>query len=146
MKRRALKLLGAWAGLLAVAFAAILFFSPVSEAQQPGHVTILATLRIGEFYRAYPRTAISVTMNGYITPTGTFQKLDSAGNVSVSGANLAVLPAGTIVTLVNVGSNTITLTETGTLNSAGNVALGANDSATFYSDGSDWWQTGSSNN
>lgn len=93
-----------------------------------------------------PRTAISVTMNGTIDPTGSFQRLESAGAVSVSGDSVDVEPAGTILVLANVGGSTITITETASLISAGNVALGAGDTATFISDGDAWRQIAASNN
>lgn len=149
-------------GKLAMAFvvACLLFFggalaldslSPprtvgMEVVQAQGGVTGFANLRISNFYRAAPRTQISVTMNGSIDPTGTFQRLNSAGNVAVSGANIEVKPAGTLLVLVNVGSSTITISETGTLKSAGNIALGALDSATLLSDGTNWYQIAASNN
>lgn len=114
--------------------------------QAQGGVTGYANLRITNFYRAQPRTALTVTMNGNVNPTGTYQRLTAAGAVGTSGANLVVKPAGTLLILVNTGSNTITFTETGTLISAGNIALGAGDSATLVSDGTNWTQIAASNN
>lgn len=93
-----------------------------------------------------PSDSIAVTDGGYVTPTSSFQPLTSSGNVGTSGAYIAVLPAGTVLVLANLGSNTITFTETGTLVSAGNIALGANDSATLISNGTNWYQIGASNN
>lgn len=144
--KRALTALLAWTGLLAlVLVAALLFTTPAPSAAQTG-VTAFSTLRVGKFYRAIPRTAISVTTSAFITPTGTFQQLESFGSVATSGASIDVLPAGTILHLVNVGSGTITFTETGTLISAGNIVLGPEDSATLISDGESYRQIGASNN
>lgn len=115
--------------------------------QAQGGVTGFANIRITNFYRALPRTAIAVTAN--MTPlnsTGTFQRLTAAAAVGTTGAAITVRPAGTWLTLINVGSNTITFTETGTLISAGNIALGANDAATLWSDGTNWYQVSGSNN
>lgn len=98
------------------------------------------------FLTLNPGAAISLTMNGFVTPTGTLQTLTSAGAVATSGARIAVQPAGSQLILLNVGAQTITFTETGTLVSAGNIALGAGDSATLISNGVNWYQVGASNN
>lgn len=141
-------------GLASIVFALTIFLvgglflnsTPNSFVQAQGGVTGFTNVRISQQLRLAPQQAISVTMNGDINPTGSYQQLDSAGAVSVSGADITVEPAGTLLTLHNVSANTITITETGTLISAGNVALGANDSATFVSDGTNWRQIAASNN
>jgi hypothetical protein len=48
--------------------------------------------------------------------------------------------AGDVLTLVNIGSNAITITDTGTLKLSGNAALGQYDSVTLLSDGTNWIQ------
>lgn len=147
MNKRLIAALLAWTGLLTLVLVAMLLFATPQASQAQTGVTAFGTVRVGAFYRAYPRTAITVTMNGWLTPTGTYQRIrNESGAVSTSGAKIAVKQAGTILTLVNVGANTITFTETGTLVSAGNIALGANDSATLISDGTNWTQIGASNN
>lgn len=137
----------AWTGILSALVAGAIFFSqPQPIAAQTG-VVRFSTVSAGSFYRAVPRTAITVTMNGWLTPTGTYQRIqNSSGAVATSGAKIAVMPAGTILTLINVSANTLTFTETGTLISAGNIALGQNDAATLMSDGTSWYQVGGSNN
>lgn len=119
---------------------------PVEQAWAQGGTTVFTSVRINRELRLQPRDAISLTMNASLNPTGSFQQVESAGAVSVSGASITVKPAGTILVLANIGANTITFTETGTLISAGNIALGANDSATLISDGTNWRQIGASNN
>lgn len=91
-------------------------------------------------------TTATITNNATLTPAGTFQPITAAAAVGTSGANITVGSTGTVLVLLNVGSNTITFTETGTLVSAGNIALGANDSATLISNGTNWYQVGASNN
>lgn len=93
-----------------------------------------------------PQAALTLTMNGYLTPTGTLQLVTAAGAVSVSGANIAPGTAGDMVILLNTGANTITFTETTGLISAGNIALGTLDSATLVYRGTSWYQIGASNN
>lgn len=145
--KRLVAALLAWTGLLTVTLAALLLFSnPTPSAAQTG-VAAFGTVRVGAFYRAYPRTAITVTMNGWLTPTGTYQRIrNTSGAVATSGAKIAVMPLGTILILVNSGSNSITFTETGTLVSAGNIVLGANDSVQLISDGTNYTAIGASNN
>lgn len=140
------KILGICCALSVSLTALALVLTLMLPVNAQGGVTGYANLRITNFYRAQPRTAIAVTMNGWVTATGTYQQLTAAGAVSTSGAKIAVKPAGTILILVNSGSNTITFTETGTLVSAGNIALGANDSATLLSNGTNWYQIAASNN
>jgi hypothetical protein len=145
--KRVVAALLAWTGLLTVVLAALLLFSNPTPSEAQTGVSAFGSVRVGAFYRAYPRTAITVTMNGWLTPTGTYQRIrNTSGAVATSGAKIAVKPAGTVLILVNSGSNSITFTETGTLISAGNIVLGANDSATLMSDGTSYYQVGASNN
>lgn len=114
--------------------------------QAQGGVTGFANLRITNFYRAQPRTALTLTSGSTLNATGTYQRITAAGAIYTAGTAITVKPAGTVLTLVNSGSNTITFTETGTLISAGNLALGANDAVTLFSDGTNWTQVSASNN
>jgi len=87
----------------------------------------------------------TITAGGTITPTGLYHQITAAaarGTSSVAG----VSTAGRVVTIVNVGSNTITLTDTGTLKLAGNAALGQYDSITLLSDGTNWIQVSKADN
>lgn len=93
-----------------------------------------------------PDSDLTLTMNGWITPTGTFQPVRSAGAVSISGANIADGVTGDLLILYNAGGQTITITETTGLISAGNIALGTLDSATLVYSGTTWIQIGASNN
>lgn len=130
--------------LLTVVITLALAFAPISNfVQAQGGVTGFSSLRVTNFYRAVPRPAITVTNGGTVDPTGTYQPITAAGAVA---ASLVVEPSGSLLVLVNVGSNTITFTETATLISAGNVALGATDTATFVSNGTAWTQIAASNN
>lgn len=119
---------------------------PTQWVSAQGGTTVFTNVRVTQDIRLQPRTAISVTMNGTIDPTGSFQRLESAGAVSVSGDDVDLEPAGTVLVLANIGGSTITITETAALISAGNVALGAGDTATFISDGDAWRQIAASNN
>lgn len=133
-------------GGMALLVAALLFVPLQGMVLAQGGETMFDTVLAGNFYRAGQRATLTVTVNGTVNPTGTHQRLTAAGAVGTSGANITVKPAGTLLILSNVGSNTITFTETGTLISAGNIALGAGDSATLISDGTNWRQIAASNN
>lgn len=89
-------------------------------------------------------TTVTVTPGSTIIPTGVYQILTSATAAGTS--SIANPTAGRFVVLVNVGSNTITLTDTGTLKLSGNIALGQYDSVSLLGDGTNWVQTATSNN
>jgi len=105
-----------------------------------------STLSIDTFLTVEPQTALTLGNGDELVPTGTFQPITSAGAVGISGGDIAAGDDGDLLILLNVGSNTITITETTGLVSAGNITLGAGDSATLVYRGSSWYQIGASNN
>jgi hypothetical protein len=89
-------------------------------------------------------TAQTITAGGTITPTGMYHQITAAaarGTSSISGKS-----AGRLLVLINVGSNTITLTDTGTLKLSANAALGQYDSISLISDGTNWIELAKANN
>ena len=114
--------------------------------QAQGGVTTFASMKLQNYLRLQPRTAITISMNGWLTATGSYQQITAAGTVATSGARIAVKPSGTVLTLVNTANQSITFTETGTLKSAGNLVLGQYDAVTLYSDGTNWVEVSASNN
>jgi hypothetical protein len=113
-------------------------FSATSNMSTGGKMTA------GTFYVATNQGNATITEGLTFTPTGTMQGLTAAGSVSTGW--MTVLGAGTQVTLINFGSNTITLTETAQLVTSGNIALGQYDNASFISDGSRWILLSTTNN
>jgi len=83
-------------------------------------------------------TTITVTPGSTITPTGMYQRITSATNAGTSA--IANPTAGRLLIVVNVGSNTITLTDTGTLKLSGNAALAQYDAIQLLGDGTNWIQ------
>ena len=70
-----------------------------------------------------PSTTQTVTMNDAITVDGPTTLLTSAGTVNTS--NVACGSHGDFVLYVNVGAQSIVITDTGTLRLSGNTTLGA---------------------
>lgn len=106
--------------------------------------TIADDLTTADLY-ATQSSSQTITFGGTITPTGMYHQITAAaarGTSSVAGVGTA----GRVVVLINAGSNTITLTDTGTLKLSGNVALGQYDSVTLLSDGTNWIQVSTANN
>jgi hypothetical protein len=89
-------------------------------------------------------TAISLTMNATLTPNGTYQPLQAAGNVST--ASITAGTAGDVLVLVNESNVTITFTDTGTLKLSGNAALAQYDALTLSSDGTNWVEIAQADN
>jgi cytoskeletal protein CcmA (bactofilin family) len=102
-------------------------------------------LTVADFVNITAQTAISLTMNGWLTPTGSLQRLESAGAVMLDGGTKIAHTTDYLI-LVNTGAQTITFTETTGLISAGNIALGAGDAATLVWANGGWIQVAASNN
>jgi len=120
--------------------------STLSDSSVTGDLSVSDDLTVASTIGASPQTTLTLTMNGWLTPTGTLQLVSAAGAVSVSGARIAPGAQGDVVTLLNVGAQTITISETTGLISAGNIALGTLDSATLIYRQSSWYQIAASNN
>lgn len=108
-----------------------------------GNSTFSADVAIADDLIISSQTAISVTDGGIITATGTYQQLESAGTVT---ATVAVLPVGTVLTLINTTATTINIVDTGTAKLSTAGALGQYDSLVLWSDGTNWIEVSRSNN
>lgn len=116
----------------------------VTEGVTAADVTVADDLTTADLYLTR-QSSQTITFGGTITPTGAYHQITAAaarGTSSVAG----VSTAGRVVTIVNAGSQTITLTDTGTLKLAGNAALGQYDSITLLSDGTNWIQVSKADN
>lgn len=100
--------------------------------------TISGDLTLGQ------QTAATITQAGTLTPAGSYQQITAAG--AVSFGSITAGTAGDLLTLINVGSNTITISDTGTLKLAGNAALGQYDTIVLLSDGTNWVQLSKADN
>ncbi len=100
--------------------------------------------KVGTFLRMVPGSTVTVTTDGTITPTGSYQPLSSSG--SVQTASITAGTAGDILFLINTANTTITISDTGTLKLGGNRALGQYDTLTLISDGTNWVERAYTNN
>lgn len=107
-----------------------------------GDVTVVdgdLTLSDNLFLTAQP----VITVTTFFTPTGRYQPVTAT---AARGVTMTVGAEGMVVTITNVGTNTITITDTAPLIMAGNLALGQYDNLTLRSDGTRWIEMGRSNN
>jgi hypothetical protein len=88
--------------------------------------------------------AITVSYGSTITPTGTLQRITASG--AITNAVLSAAVNGDIVVLVNTGSQSITIPEVTGLVSAGDIALGAGDTAVLIGTTTTWYELARSNN
>jgi hypothetical protein len=106
--------------------------------------SVTADLTVGADLTLSGQTAVSVTNDVPITPTGTLQELESAGTVGTD--DIAAGAAGDVLVLWNSASTSIGITDTGTLKLAGNVTLGQYDTIVLFSDGTNWIELSRTNN
>lgn len=86
---------------------------------------------------------LAVLDGGPLTAVRSFQQVSAA---AASGMTVTVLPKGTLVKIINMGSNSVTITDTGTTMLSANAALGQYDSLTLISDGTNMIELARSNN
>lgn len=72
--------------------------------------------------------------------TGVIQPIAAAGAVSFGA--LGTPTTGSLLIVVNTGAQTVTISETASIVSAGNIALGAGDTAVYAYVGTKWYQIG----
>lgn len=115
------------------------------EANLNTDLTAGDDLTVGNFLQLTAATAISLTNGGIITATGSYQPIDAAPSSTVT-ATVAAASAGTLLRLVNQGTGTIRIIDTGTAKLSANYDLGQYDSLLLMSDGTNWIEMGRSNN
>lgn len=115
------------------------------EANLNTDLTVGDDLTVGNFLHLTAATAISLTNGGIITATGSYQPIDAAPSSTVT-ATVAAASAGTLLRLVNQGTGTIRIIDTGTAKLSANYDLGQYDSLLLMSDGTNWIEMGRSNN
>jgi len=114
------------------------------DASIGGDATVTGGAVVGTDFNLAEQTAITVTQSGTLTPTGAYQPITAAGNLSFS--TIADGTSGDVLTLINESNTTITITDTGTTMLSGNAALGQYDSITLLFDGTNWVELAQSDN
>lgn len=145
MKRAILS--GVIAALLLVALVSLPVLAQISNFDNivvSNDFVVVDDANVGGLMRYTAATAVTVSNDSTVTPTGSYQPLTSAGNAGT--ATITVLSAGTVVHFVNTANTTITFTDTGTLKLSGNAALGQFDTLTVVSDGTNWVELSKTNN
>ena len=107
--------------------------SLVGDVAAGGNLSVVGTTTAASWLAFGTQPTAVLAMNGTLTPTGSYQPISATASVGISV--VVVPPAGTFVRIVNVGAQTVTLTDTGTLKLAGNAVLSTTDSLTMISDG-----------
>lgn len=107
-----------------------------------GSATFVGLADVGTYVNLSAQTAISVTADAIITPTGTYQVLESAGAVTCNTTTCIWdgTRVGDLLILRNSNAaNAITIDGTGAnVECKANVALGAGDTLILIWNGSDW--------
>jgi len=99
-------------------------------------------LSVTDWLQIDAQTAISVTAGAIITPTGTYQPLESASAVTCSTSTCVAdgATAGDLLILINTNaSDAITIDGTGAnVECASDIAMAAGETITLLWDGTDW--------
>ncbi len=110
-----------------------------------GDVTASADISTGLFLKLAEQTFISVTAAGTITPTGTYQPIQSGSAVTTS-LSIAIADGetvGQILILVNENAADVIIIDDGAnTHLSGNISLGNDDTLWLIWDGADWLELG----
>jgi len=115
-----------------------------------GGLTLATTLTlsdgdvvVADDVRVTAQTAITVTNGAAFAPTGTYQPIQAAGEVTPT---VTIGTAGDLLVLINTSAQTINIADTGTTMLTAAGALGQYDSLTLWCDGTNWIEISRANN
>jgi predicted small lipoprotein YifL len=115
-----------------------------------GTGTFSADLTIANDFYLTVQTAISPTDGAIITPTGTYQPIQSAGTVTptlaITDSAGSRYSTGTLLVIINTANTTINLADSGNVKTSGATALAQYDSITLWFDGTYWIEIAQANN
>lgn len=98
-------------------------------------LTVTDDATVGGLLTHLAADAITVTDGAAFAPTGSYQPITAAGEVTPT---MTVGSAGQVVMIVNTSAQTINLADTGTAKLTAAFAMGQYDSLTLLSDGTNW--------
>jgi len=110
-----------------------------------GALTIGTIATIGTFEKFTACTVISPTDGAVITPTCTYQRFSSAGEVTPTITTTGIT-TGTLLVLINTTNTTINLADTGTAKLSAAWAGGQYDALVLWFDGTNWIEISRSDN
>lgn len=119
--------------------------SALADTTVTGTESVSGALTAATLFNLTAQPVITMTADSTLTPTGSLTQIASAGAIGTAGGTKIAHTTDHLI-LVNIGAQTITFTETTGLNSAGNIVLGAKDTATLDWASGAWYQTAGSNN
>ncbi len=99
----------------------------------------------GGWERWTPAAPLTVTDGAVFAPTGSYQPLSAAAPVTPT-VYTATAVAGSVLLLVNTGTNAITIQDTATQALAGDFSMGQYDTLLLIFDGTRWIERARSNN
>lgn len=111
-----------------------------------GSLTTTGAVNVGTLLRLAPAGTAVLAADGTLTPAGSYQPISSTAAIGTAAIATTTLAAGTLLYVVNVGAQTITFTDTGSLKLGGNAALGGGDTLLLVNDGTAWNQVSKTDN
>ncbi len=109
-----------------------------------GSITHTGSLNVGTWGQFAVQSAVCLTMDTPITPTGTYQPITATAYVSTS--QVVTGTAGQLLILTNISAHNVGITDTGILKLSGDTALGQYDTLTLISDGTNWIELAQTDN
>jgi len=132
--------------------------TPADEIVALGYESHFTGMFVEMWMGAEPQTTISATADCVITPTGTYQPLESGGTVTCTLATAGALgrytgvrdttyTVGSLLWFVNETDTTIIIGEGTTAELSGaTVSLGFSDTLTLFFEGTHWVELSTSDN
>ena len=115
----------------------------MANLSSSGDVALGGALNTGTFVVNGSGGNLAVVEGTPLAAVRSFQQISAA---ATAGVTVTTLAKGTELTLLNMGSNTITISDTGTTMLESNAALGQYDTLTLISDGTNMVELARSNN
>lgn len=118
--------------------------TPAAEAA-PSQATVAnlvsqSVVRFATFLQPTEVTRIVVTDGSTITPLSSYTTISSTAATGTSAIASPAASVNNLLILHNIGGQTITITDTGTVHATGNIVLTADDSTILIWDGAAWNQ------
>ena len=101
---------------------------------------------LGGWLTLTPQTVISVADDGWLTPTGSLQGIQSGGAIGFSRIYTTGFSDGDLLIIYNVVANSIVITDEKDTNLGGNRTLGIGDNLMLVYTNTSWNELSTTNN